>query len=306
MPFQTRIPEALARFGLKVETIPGWQTRGGSGLNPAGALSHWTAGPRGTTGRPSLNVCINGRTGLPGPLCNVYLDRNGVAVVVAAGVSNHGGVGTWRGFSGNSRFFGTEAECGGDGDWTTAQRVAYPRVNAAYCWLGGFAPEMCAGHHEYATPAGRKIDIRDWPMSAMRSQVAALLANPQPPKGFLMALSDAEQNEVRDAVRFIADQLGGPGWRKGEWGWPDWRFPNGVAADDVKLTLLDYVRSIDRQANSGLDLENRPGGDRDNELGHLLSLRAELRGMLARIEAIVVANRAQLNVEVSSVADPTG
>jgi hypothetical protein len=103
-----------------------------------------------------------------------------VAVIVAAGVSNHGGVGTWRGVSGNSRFFGTEAECGGDSDWTAAQRAAYPKLNAAYCDLGGFGPDMIAGHNEYATPAGRKIDIRDWPMSAMRAQVAAILAGGTP------------------------------------------------------------------------------------------------------------------------------
>jgi hypothetical protein len=178
MPYQAGLPAALRRFGLQVETVAGWETRGSSSLTPVGALSHWTAGPRGSTNRPSLNICINGRAGLPGPLANVYLDRKGIAVVLAAGVANHGGVGNWRGHSGNSKFFGTEAECGGDGDWSAAQRDAYPRVNAAYCWLGKFGPEMCAGHHEYATPAGRKIDIRDWPMSAMRAQVAALLATP--------------------------------------------------------------------------------------------------------------------------------
>ncbi len=197
MPYQTRIPEALARFGLKVETVPGWQTRGSSTFTPRGAVSHWTAGPRGSTTRPSLNICTNGRTGLPGPLCNVYLDRKGIAVVVAAGRANHAGVGGWKGLTANSQVFGTEAECGGDGDWTAAQRAAYPRVNAAYCWLGGFGPEMCCGHHEWATPPGRKVDIRDWPMSAMRSQVAAILASPQEDN---MPLTDADLNRIRDRI----------------------------------------------------------------------------------------------------------
>ena len=176
MPYQRGLPAALARRGLKVETVPGWETRGSSNFNPVGALCHWTAGPRNAVGRPSLNVVVNGRPGLAGPLCNVYLDRNGVAVVVAAGVANHGGVGAWGGYSGNSRFFGTEAECGGDGDWSKPQRAAYPHVNAAYCDLGGFGADMIAGHHEYALPAGRKIDIRDYTMPQMRREVAALLS----------------------------------------------------------------------------------------------------------------------------------
>jgi hypothetical protein len=200
MPYQTGLPAALSKRGLKVETVAGWQTRGGSGLTPKGALCHWTAGPRNSTTRPSLNICINGRTGLPGPLCNIYLARDGVAVVVAAGVSNHGGVGTWRGQSGNSKFFGTEAECGGDADWTPAQRAAYPKLNAAYCDLGGFGPEMIAGHHEYATPAGRKIDIRDWPMSAMRSQVAAILANPTREVPDLDATEKKQLSEVHQML----------------------------------------------------------------------------------------------------------
>ncbi len=302
MPFMTRIPSDLARFGLRVELVPGWETRGSSSFAPACVVDHWTAGPRGTTGRPSLNVVTFGREGLAGPLCNVYLARDGVCVVVASGRANHAGLGGFRGLVGNSAAYGIEAECGGDGDWTPAMRVAYPRLSAALLsGLGRDASWVC-GHNEWAPT--RKIDIRDWPMSAMRSQVAALLANPQPPKGFLMALSDAEQNEVRDTLRFVADQLGGVGWRRGDWGWPDWRPSNGTAADDVKLTMLDYLRAIDRQVNSGVNLAGRPGGDTDTELGHLLSLRAELRGMLDRIEAIVVANRAQLNVEVTPGDSP--
>lgn len=179
MPYQLGLPDALRRFGLKVELVPGWATRGASSLAPRGAISHWTAGPKGTKTRPSLNICVNGRAGLPGPLCNVYLDRAGIAVVVAAGVANHGGVGNWRGYSGNSRFFGTEAESGGGDDWTAAQRDAYPRVNAAFCWLGKFGPDMCCGHSEYATPRGRKVDINGYTMDAMRAQVGALL-NPVP------------------------------------------------------------------------------------------------------------------------------
>ena len=177
MPRQTGIPAALKKYGVKYETVPGWRTRGSSSFNPKGVVCHWTAGPRNAKGRPSLNVVTYGRPGLSGPLCQVYLDRNGVAVVVAAGRANHAGRGGYKGLSGNSSVFGIEAECGGDGDWTDAQRREYPKVVAALLSLTGRSEKYVCGHNEWTT---RKIDIRDWPMSKMRSEVKAVLAG----KGF--------------------------------------------------------------------------------------------------------------------------
>lgn len=177
MPFMTRIPSDLARFGLKVELVPGWQTRGSSSFNPGCVVDHWTAGPRGTTGRPSLNVVVNGRAGLSGPLCNVYLARTGVCVVVAAGRASHAGAGGFRGLVGNSAAYGIEAESGGDGDWTPAMIDAYPRLNAALLsGLGRDASWVC-GHNEWAPT--RKIDIRDI-IVRVRRQTAVVLANPKP------------------------------------------------------------------------------------------------------------------------------
>lgn len=56
-------------------------------------MDHWTAGPSKSKARPSLRVVTNGRPGLPRPLCNVYLDRKGVAVIVAPGRANYAGYG---------------------------------------------------------------------------------------------------------------------------------------------------------------------------------------------------------------------
>ncbi len=172
MGYQTGLARALAARGLTVEVVPGWQTRGSSAFHPKGAVCHWTAGPR-TGDRPSLKVVRDGRADLPGPLANVFLARSGVAIVVTAGRANHAGVGGARGLEGNSQVFGTEAESAGDGDWTDAQRWAYPRINAAYCDLAGFGPDFVFGHNEWAP--NRKIDIRDWTMARMRREVAALL-----------------------------------------------------------------------------------------------------------------------------------
>lgn len=176
MPFMTRIPSDLHRFGLNVELVPGWETRGSSSFAPACVVDHWTAGPRGTKARPSLDVVIKGRPGIPGPLCNIYLDRAGVCVVVAAGRANHAGTGGFRGLVGNSAAYGIEAESGGDGDWTKAQMDAYPRLNAALLsGLGRDASWVC-GHHIWAPT--RKIDIRDI-FPAVRARTAEILANPE-------------------------------------------------------------------------------------------------------------------------------
>ena len=178
MGYQTAIPAALAAHGLTVESVPGWQTRGSATFTPGGVVCHWTAGPRAATGRPSLGVVTNGRAGLPGPLCNVYLDRQGVAVVVAAGRANHAGAGGWRNLAGNSTVFGIEAEAAGDGDWTPAQRATYPHVVAALLDLIGRDASWACGHNEWAPT--RKIDIRDWDMTLMRAQVTDIQTSTGP------------------------------------------------------------------------------------------------------------------------------
>jgi hypothetical protein len=196
VPFMTRLPADLAAFGLRVETVPGWQTRGSSAFAPGCVVGHWTAGPRGTTKRPSLNVVLNGRPDLPGPLCNVYLTRDGVCVVVAAGRANHAGAGGFRGLVGNSAAYGVEAEAADNDDWTDAQRAAYPRLVAAMLHgLSRDASWFC-GHSEWAGP--RKTDINGYTPGVLRSQAAAILANPQQEDD--MPLSDSDIERIRRAV----------------------------------------------------------------------------------------------------------
>lgn len=176
MPRQLNLYKAIKRRGLPVEYVPGWSTRGSEYFNPAAVLDHWTAGPRGSTSRPSLRIVVDGRPDLPGPLCNVYLDRAGTAVVVAAGRANHAGYGVWRGLTGNSRFLGVEAEAADNDDWTDAQREAYPLLNAALLdAIGQDDAALVAGHSEYALPAGRKVDINGYTTDRLRAQTQAIL-----------------------------------------------------------------------------------------------------------------------------------
>lgn len=167
-----RMIEASRRFGLTVEVVPGADTRGSTAFNPFGFVGHHTAGAR-TGIRPSLNLCVNGRADLDGPLCNDFLDRNGVNVIVAAGRANHAGLGGFRGLTGNSAVWGCEAEDDGDGTWTAAQKAAYPRLVAARLWMIGRDASWYCSHRTWAPT--RKIDPAGISDDWMRGQVAALL-----------------------------------------------------------------------------------------------------------------------------------
>ena len=207
MPYQTQLANALRARGVRVEEYAGWTSRGSTSFTPGGAVCHWTAGPCGATGRPSLSTVVNGRSDLAGPLANVYLDRQGIAVVVAAGRANHAGEGGWHGLAGNSSVFGVEAECCNAGDWTAAQRDAYPAVMAGLCDAGGFDASLVCGHNEWAE--GRKIDIHDWPMDSMRAEVGALLSA----EGDWFDM--ATKNELAEVVRSELNRGTGQGQ-------PDW------------------------------------------------------------------------------------
>ena len=115
MPRAPWLADALRAEGVKVVEEPGWRDRGSATFNPKGVICHHTAGPaKGDA--PSLGVCINGRPGLPGPLCQIVLARSGTAHVIASGRANHAGLGGWRGLEGNTSVFGIEAENTGLGE----------------------------------------------------------------------------------------------------------------------------------------------------------------------------------------------
>jgi hypothetical protein len=210
VPYMTRLKEGLIRFGLGpyLEEVPGWQTRGSSSFAPACTIGHHTAGPF-SGDRPSLNICVNGRADLPGPLCNDFLSRSKV-ILVAAGRPNHAGTGGFRGLVGNSAAFGNEAESAGrrrpDGspDWSEFQRWAFPRVHAAHLWVLGRDASWYCGHRDWTT---RKIDPTDVDTAAMRREIGALLANPQEDD---MPLSDEDLTRIADRVWTRTATQGGP------------------------------------------------------------------------------------------------
>jgi peptidoglycan hydrolase-like protein with peptidoglycan-binding domain len=179
----TWLPDVLKIAGLKVSLVDGWENRGRGNVGRIfGVICHHTAGPR-IGNMPSLGVLINGRAGLPGPLAQLGLARDGTFFVIAAGRANHAGKGIWRGVrNGNSNFIGIEAENTGlptDSPWPEVQVDAYHRGVAAILKHIGQGSDFCAGHKEYALPLGRKPDP-DFNMNTFRSSVAAIMSGTAP------------------------------------------------------------------------------------------------------------------------------
>lgn len=171
---KTNLPNLLRKAGVTVYECDGWSFRGSSTFSPRGVLAHHT-GPGSVDGL--VKVCINGRTGLPGPLAHVVLAPDGSAYIVAAGKANHAGVGTWRGLSGNTVLWGIEAVHPGNltTPWPEVQLQAYYKICAVMLKMVGAGAEMVAGHKEYATPLGRKIDPSQLDMNRFRTEVGKAL-----------------------------------------------------------------------------------------------------------------------------------
>lgn len=114
-------------------------------LTPQYTVVHHTAGI------DSLHICRYGRTGLPGPLCQYLISKDGTVHHITDGYANHVGE-AQPGFS-NYNCIGIELENLGDG------HDPYPEVQIQA------ARDLCRelglpvyGHKEICSPVGRKID----------------------------------------------------------------------------------------------------------------------------------------------------
>ena len=172
------LAKTLRDAGLKVIEAPGWHTRGKdtvfSAMDPKVVIAHHTATPITWADHNVENLLINGRTDLPGPLCHLGLRRDGTYVVIASGVANHAGSGSWQGVTGNRRAIGIEAYNDGRGEtWPKAQLDAYDRGCAAILYKLRLSSFALCGHKEWAPR--RKIDPTGINMTDMRSRVSSLL-----------------------------------------------------------------------------------------------------------------------------------
>ena len=170
------LADAARMTGYPVIELPGWRTRGHGGFRAVEVVvGHHTATSDKAAGDyPSQRIVTDGRSDLPGPLCNYGLGRSGAVYVVAGGVAWHAGASRWAGFTDlNDESIGIEAESAGLGGWTAAQRDAYPRLVAAALHYMRRGPERYGGHKDVCIPPGRKpdpvgIDTR-WMQDTVRS-----------------------------------------------------------------------------------------------------------------------------------------
>ena len=179
------LPKILSDAGLQVSEVPGWQNRGhGDEGAVSGIICHHTCGPLHGE-MLDLNVIVEGRPDLGGPLAQLALGRTGIFHIVAAGKCWHAGRGMWHGITdGNAHFIGIEAENTGEttgpraDPWPVAQMDAYERGCAAILTHIKAPVDMCIGHKEWALPKGRKDDP-SFDMAKFRTAVAARM-NPVP------------------------------------------------------------------------------------------------------------------------------
>jgi hypothetical protein len=173
------LPDKLRAAGLKVIEHDGWRDRGRPGsFNPVGVLCHHTATRKTSSDSDVVSLLIRGRSDLPGPLCQIGLDRDGRVRLIAAGRANHGGraraSGSVAAGDANSIYIGIEAFNDGVGEpWPSEQMNAYGVLAAVLCKeVTGNSVRTVRGHKE--TSVTGKIDPR-FSMDEFRARVAARL-----------------------------------------------------------------------------------------------------------------------------------
>ncbi|MGH2663696.1 MAG: N-acetylmuramoyl-L-alanine amidase [Actinomycetota bacterium] len=166
------------RAGLDVVAVDGWRERGYDDFDPRGTVFHHTASNRHSGPAPSLGIVTHGRAGIPGPLCNILIARNGKIFLVAGGKANHAGLGgPLRGIprdSANRYTVGFEVENDGVGErWS---RELIRACDLAFAITLEFVKERAGrhfGHKEWAPD--RKIDPARLDMDDDRRRVRRLL-----------------------------------------------------------------------------------------------------------------------------------
>ncbi|MFG3510258.1 N-acetylmuramoyl-L-alanine amidase [Streptomyces sp. NPDC047821] len=191
---------ALRAEGVRVQEHAGWRTNNrnhrGAWGPIHGVMIHHTV----TSGTASsVELCFNGHSTLPGPLCHGVIAKDGVIHLVGNGRANHAGSGDGdvlqavineqplpadneADTDGNRHFYGFEAINLGDGSdpWPAAQLDAIERASAAICRAHGWSHRSVIRHLDWQPG---KVDPRgvDWP--AMQARIADRLGSTptQPP-----------------------------------------------------------------------------------------------------------------------------
>ncbi|GAA0532934.1 N-acetylmuramoyl-L-alanine amidase [Saccharopolyspora thermophila] len=229
------LADVLRAAGLTVVETDGWRERTAtSGPQPApvGVLEHHTA----TTASydnpaPSVQLCIDGRPDLAGPLCHALIGFDGVVHTIAAGRANHAGrakaSGPNPGGDGNALYVGFEWDYQGVHQGPSpAQYAAALKATAAVLNHLGRPMDAARGHKE--TSVTGKIDPGHVDMDRFRAE----LAGRRGPGGMT-----PEQDAV---LRRLEHELLGPRGPNGEiQGWRTELGPRTIVA-----MLVDLVNAL--------------------------------------------------------------
>ncbi|MGK5738633.1 N-acetylmuramoyl-L-alanine amidase [Micromonospora sp. URMC 103] len=221
--------DVLRAAGVQVVVEGDWLNRMRPGdFNPIGVLWHHTASTSSATNpHPALNICINGRPDLAGPLCHALVDYHGVFHVISAGRCNHAGASRGSGpipaGDGNTLMIGWEIDYNGvDQEMTAAQYNASIAATAAVLTRLGRDASYARGHRETSTTG--KIDPSFIDLDVMRADVAAKMG------GGGTAWSSIVDNTT--AGRFTASANWGVSSYSGQRYGADYRYADPVALSD--------------------------------------------------------------------------
>ncbi|HVM07185.1 MAG TPA: N-acetylmuramoyl-L-alanine amidase [Acidimicrobiales bacterium] len=205
----TWLANVLTAAGLEVVEHGDWRARGRDLNSVEGVVCHHTATSARSRDEAVVRLLINGRSALPGPLCQLGLDRRGRYHLIAAGKGNHNGHGLW-----GNQSIGIEAFNDGVGEpWPTVQVDAYVRGCAAICRKAGWPASKVLAHRE--TDPNRKVDPRGIDMDVFRARVDVALRPATPPAPRF----DYPEKEVRTTalieVPHVAYGVGKTKWNPG-------------------------------------------------------------------------------------------
>lgn len=226
------LADVLRAAGITVVEHGDWRNhyRPGS-FAPFGVLWHHTAGSTTSASNPhpSLNICINGRSDLPGPLCHALVDYFGVFHVISAGRANHAGTARASGpipaGDGNTMLVGWEIDYNGvSQSMSAAQYTQSLKATAAVLKQFGRDASYARGHRETSTTG--KIDPAFCDLDVMRSDVAALM-NTTPPPAYQAIVDNATPD------RFTASANWGTSTYSAQRYGADYRFANPQAISDA-------------------------------------------------------------------------
>ncbi|QXE38315.1 peptidoglycan-binding protein [Streptomyces sp. GMY02] len=187
-----KLLKALKDEGLTVVEHRSWRTHNRNHKGPWGPLHGVMIHHTVTSGtQNSVELCYNGHSTLPGPLCHGVIAKDGTVYLVGNGRANHAGSGddevlravinesalpadNEANTDGNRYFYGFECVNLGNGTdpWPAAQLEAIEKAAAAICRAHGWTHRSVIGHKEWQPG---KIDPRGFTMDSMRERVGARL-----------------------------------------------------------------------------------------------------------------------------------